>query len=133
MSERVRLAPRRCLVVLGLLVASIGPAAADTVLRYAQAYSSMRSVYSLPIVVADRQGFFRREGLDFRVVVPQPGGGEAMAAALHDGTADIAHIATPFLITAALGGSDAVAIAAEFNNPVYSLIAQPGIKSFADL
>jgi ABC-type nitrate/sulfonate/bicarbonate transport system substrate-binding protein len=102
-----------------------GRAVADPVLRYAQSFSSVRSIFSLPIVVADREGFFRREGLDFRIVVPIPGGGEAMIAALH--------VATPFLIQAALAGSDAVAIAAEFNNPVYSLIAQPRIKSFGDL
>ena len=27
-------------------------------LRYAQAYSAMRSIFSLPVSVADRQGFF---------------------------------------------------------------------------
>jgi len=32
-----------------------------------------------------------------------------------------------------LSGSDAEAIAAEFNNPIYSLLAQPGITSFAML
>jgi ABC-type nitrate/sulfonate/bicarbonate transport system substrate-binding protein len=33
----------------------------------------------------------------------------------------------------ALAGSDAVAIAAEFNNPVYSFLAKPEIKTYADL
>ncbi|HTM07183.1 MAG TPA: ABC transporter substrate-binding protein [Verrucomicrobiae bacterium] len=102
-------------------------------LRYAQAYSSLRSIFSLPIVIGDREGFFRREGLDFRVIVPIPGGADKMIDALHDDTADITHVATPFLIRAALAHSDAVAIAAEFNNPVYSLIAKPAIKTFADL
>ena len=37
------------------------------------------------------------------------------------------------MIQAALKGSDAVAIAAEFNNPIYSLVAKPEIKSYADL
>jgi ABC-type nitrate/sulfonate/bicarbonate transport system substrate-binding protein len=37
------------------------------------------------------------------------------------------------LIRAALGGSDAVAIAAEFNNPIYSLIAKPEIATVAGL
>ena len=32
-----------------------------------------------------------------------------------------------------MAGSDAVAIAAEFNNPIYSLVAKPEIKTFADL
>lgn len=122
--------------VLFFLAAALGsgPRAAELVpLRYAQAYSSLRSVFSLPIVIGDRQGFFRREGLDFKVVVPIPGGSDKMIAALHDDTADVTHVAAPFLIRAALGGSDAVAVAAEFNNPIYSLVAKPSIRSFADL
>ena len=39
----------------------------------------------------------------------------------------------PFLIRAAMAGSDAVAIDTEFKNPVYSLIAKPAIKTYADL
>ncbi len=102
-------------------------------LRYCQAYSAMRSIFSLPISVGDREGFFRREGLDFRVVVPIPGGSDKMIDALHDDTCDATHVATPFLIRAALAGSDALAIAAEFDNPIYSLVAKPEIKSFDDL
>lgn len=102
-------------------------------LRYAQAYSALRSVFSLPISVADRAGFFRRENLDYRLVVPIPGGSDKMIDTLEDGSADVTHIATPFLIRRALAGSDAVAIAAEFNNPIYSLVAKPDIKNFADL
>src|SRR6267143_1449591 len=109
-------------------------AAAQTVnLRYGQAYSAMRSIFSLPISVADREGFFRREGLNFHVVVPIPGGSDKMIDALQDDTADVTHIATAFLVRAVLNGSDAVAIAGEFNNPIYSLIARPEIKSIADL
>lgn len=101
-------------------------------LRYAQAYSSLRSIYALPLFVAEREGYFVREGLNFSML-PVSGGGTRLIAALHDGTADIAHVATPFLIQAALDGSDAVAIAAEFNNPVYSLVAQPEIRTYAQL
>lgn len=128
----------------GALVASVFAAAFATqaqtqakaeplTLRYGQSYSTIRSIFALPIVVAQKQGFFSREGLDFKVVVPLPGGSDKMIDALHDGTVDITHVATPFLIRKVLAGSDAVAIAAEFNNPIYSLIAKPGIKSFADL
>jgi ABC-type nitrate/sulfonate/bicarbonate transport system substrate-binding protein len=102
-------------------------------LRYAQAYSAIRTIFSLPVNVAERAGFFRRENLDFQVVVPLPGGSDKMIDALNDGSADVTHIATPFLIRAALAGADAVAIAAEFNNPIYSLVARPEIKSFGDL
>lgn len=119
-------------LVAGLFFAIFAaPAAAEPAqLRYGAAYSTIRSIYALPIVVADRQGFFRREGLDFKIVVPIPGGSDKMIDALHDGTVDITHVAMPFLIRKVLAGSDAVAIATEFNNPIYSLVAQPGITSF---
>lgn len=120
----------------GLLLAALfaGQAGAETLtLRYGQSYSTIRSIFALPIVVAQKQGFFEREGLDLQVVVPLPGGSDKMIDALHDRTVDITHVATPFLVRKALAGSDAVAIAAEFNNPIYSLVAKPGIKSFADL
>jgi len=116
-----------------LLVCSFAPAAGQPIpLRYGQAYSALRSIFALPLFVAERQGFFVQEGLYFSMV-PVNGGGERLIQALHDGTADISHVATPFLISAALAGSDAVAIAPEFNNPVYSLLAKPEIKTYADL
>ena len=110
-----------------------GVATQSIPLRYAQAYSAMRSIFSLPVSIADREGLFRREGLNFRVVVPLPGGADRMLDSLHDDTADVTHIATAFLIRAVLNGSDAVAIAGEFNNPIYSLIAKPEIKNIVDL
>ena len=114
-------------------LALVHPASAQrATLRYGQAFSALRSIFALPILVAEREGFFAREGLDF-VTVPIPGGGEKLIEALHDGSADVSHVATPFLIQAALKGSDAVAFVAEFNNPIYSLIAKPEIKSYADL
>ena len=101
-------------------------------LRYGQAYSAQRSIFALPMLLAERQGFFLREGLDFHMV-PVPGGGTKMIDALHDGTAHISHVATPFLVQAALKGSDAVAVVTEFNNPIYSLVVKPEIKTYADL
>lgn len=102
-------------------------------LRYAQAYSAAHSIFSLPITVARREGLFQREGLNVRLVIPVPGGSDKMIAALDDDWADVTHIATPFLIRAALAGSDAVAIDTEFKNPIYSLVAKPAIASIAGL
>ncbi len=116
-----------------LATSATAACAQATVLRYGQASSAARSIFSLPIAVAEREGLFQKEGLDFRVVIPIPGGSDKMIAALHDDTVDVTHVATPFLVRAALAGSDAVAIAAEFNNPIYSLVAQPDIKRIADL
>ena len=123
---------RAILAALLSLCACQSAAAEAIPLRYGQAYSALRSIFALPLLVAEREGYFVREGLDFSML-PVPGGGEKLIAALHDGTADISHVATPFLIQAALAGSDAVAIAAEFNNPIYSLVAKPENKTYADL
>lgn len=102
-------------------------------LRYGQAYSAARSIFSLPVAVAEREGFFAREGLKVEILQPIPGGADHQITALHNDSVDVTHVATPFLIRAALGGSDAVAIAAEFNNPIYSLIAKPEIATVAGL
>ena len=108
-------------------------AAQPLALRYCQAYSAARSIFSLPVAIAERQHFFQREGLNFKIVVPIPGGSDKMIDALHDDTCDLTHVAVPFLIRAALGGSDAVAVAAEFTNPIYSLVVKAEIKSYDDL
>src|SRR5262249_43889380 len=115
---------RGAVAVLVYLCAGHTASAEIVALRYAQAYSALRTLFALPLLVAEREGFFVREGIDFSML-PVSGGGERLVAALHDGSADICHVATPFLIQAVLKGSDAVAIAAEFNNPVYSLVAKP--------
>jgi ABC-type nitrate/sulfonate/bicarbonate transport system substrate-binding protein len=104
--------------------------AAETLhLRYGQAYSAARSIFALPVAIAKSEGFFAREGLDVEFLQPIPGGADNQITALHNDSVDLTHVATPFLIRAALGGSDAVAIAAEFNNPIYSVIAKPEIAS----
>jgi ABC-type nitrate/sulfonate/bicarbonate transport system substrate-binding protein len=116
-----------------LLVAAASVAVAQPIpLRYGQAYSAQRSIFALPILLAERQGFFVREGLAFHIVLV-PGGGTKLIDVLHDGTADISHVASVFLVQAALKGSDAVAVVSEFNNPIYSLVAKPEIKSYSDL
>ncbi len=101
-------------------------------LRYGQNAASAGSLSALPLTVAERKGFFVREGINL-VVVPIPGGTDRIVAALDKGEIDAGKNATPYLIQAVLRGSDAVAIVAQTTNPVYSLIVSPEIKSFADL
>jgi ABC-type nitrate/sulfonate/bicarbonate transport system substrate-binding protein len=110
-----------------------GAAAQPLTLRYGQDWSSARSIFSLPISVAQREGLFQREGLNVRIVIPVPGGSDKMVEALDKGWIDVTHIATAFLIRAAMKGSDAAAIDTEFKNAIYSLVAKPDIKSYADL
>jgi len=109
-----------------------GYAAELITLRYGQNATSAGSLSSLPLTVAEHKGFFVREGLNLDVV-PIPGGTDRIVAALDKGEIDAGKNATPYLIQAALKGSDAVAIVAQTTNPVYSLIVRPEIKSFADL
>jgi ABC-type nitrate/sulfonate/bicarbonate transport system substrate-binding protein len=123
----------KVLAALALGAAACGAWAEGQVLRYGQALSAHKSIYSLPVALAQREGLFRREGIELRVVIPVPGGADRMIDALHDGTVDLTHVATAFLVRAALAGSDAVAIAAEFNDPIYSLVARREIASIADL
>ena len=101
-------------------------------LRYGQNAASTGSLSSLPLTVAERKGFFIREGLNLEVI-PIPGGTDRIVAALDKGEIDVGRNATPYLIQAVLKGSDAVAIIAQTTNPVYSLIVRPEVKSFADL
>src|SRR2546426_6428393 len=127
---------RRILSVLGALfcVSFVQAAqAADVItLRYGQNAASAGSLSSLPLTVAERKGFFVREGINLEVV-PIPGGMDRIVAALDKGEIDTGKNTTPYLIQAVLKGSDAVAIVAQTANPVYSLIARPEIKNFADL
>src|SRR6266478_1515120 len=101
-------------------------------LRYGQNAASAGSLSSLPLTVAQRKGFFVREGLNLDVV-PIPGGTDRIVAALDKGEIDAGKNATPYLIQAVLKGSDVVAFMSQTTNPVYSLIVRPEIKSFADL
>ena len=117
------------------LCTAIQSSAADTVtLRYGQIPSTVRSVSTLYLYlsIAQQKGFLAREGIKLELV-PIAGGTDKMVAALDRGAVDVTQTATPYLIRAALSGSDATAIAGETANPVYSLIVKPQIRSFAEL
>jgi ABC-type nitrate/sulfonate/bicarbonate transport system substrate-binding protein len=121
-----------CLAFLLCATNAVGAPKKGRLLRYGEAYSAMQSVYSLPIVVAQRQGYFVQEGLDFQIVLVS-GDGSSMIDALDHGGVDLGHVATPYLIQGSLAGSDVVAIASEFANPIYSLMAKPEIASVGAL
>jgi ABC-type nitrate/sulfonate/bicarbonate transport system substrate-binding protein len=123
----------RTILTACFCLATIAPAAAEMVtLRYGQIPSTVRSVSGLYLFIAQQRGFFAREEIKLELV-PIAGGTDKMIAALEQGLVDVTQTATPYLIRAALAGSDAVAIAGETANPIYSLVAKPDIRSFADL
>src|SRR5713226_1987965 len=101
-------------------------------LRYGQIPSTIKTVSALQFAIAQRKGFFAREGINLEML-PIEGGANNMMVALDQGKVDITRTATPYLIQAALKGSEGVAIAGETATPIYSLIVKPEVKTFADL
>jgi NitT/TauT family transport system substrate-binding protein len=114
-------------------VGLLHPAEAEIVaLRFGQIPSTVRSTSSVYLRLAEQKGFFAREGIKLeRISIP--GGTDKMVIALEQGAVDVTQTATPYLIQAVLRGSDAVGIASETANPIYSLIVKPEIANFADL
>ena len=113
-------------------IASTQAQAQDKIaLRYGQIGGSVKSVSSLALYTAQRKGFFARGNIALEVIrLP---GVHHMIEGLDKNTVDVSHTATPYLIEGALKGSSAVAVVGGPANTIFSLIAKPGIKSFADL
>lgn len=126
---------KKPLLILAILLftAPIDNASAQTItLRYGQIPSTIKTVSALHFHIAQRKGLFAREGINLEML-PIEGGAANMVVALSKGNVDITRTATPYLIQDVLAGSDNVAILGETATPIYSLIAKPEIKTFADL
>jgi ABC-type nitrate/sulfonate/bicarbonate transport system substrate-binding protein len=121
----------RIFIVLVAFVGVCSSVRCET-LRFGQIPSTARAVSSLYLYLAEKQGFFARENIAVETVQIPDGTGN-MITALDRGEVDVTQTATPYLIQAVLNGSPAVAIAGTTANPIYSLIAKPQIRDFADL
>lgn len=120
-------------LLLFYLFSICSPGWSQTVtVKYGMIPSSIRSVSSLPLYVAEKRGFFAHEGLKMEIL-PIQGGTDKMVAALDRGVVDLTRTATPYLILASAKGSEAVAIAGEQGTPIYSLIVQSDIRGYRDL
>jgi ABC-type nitrate/sulfonate/bicarbonate transport system substrate-binding protein len=117
---------------LFFLVSAHALAAQPTMLRYGQIPSTVKTISALQFTIAQRKGLFTREGINLKIVLIE-GGADNMMVALNKGAVEITRTATPYLIQSVLAGSEGVAIAGETLTPIYSLIAKPEIKTFADL
>lgn len=120
---------------LGVVVTTTCSAAASgpapIALRLGFNANSARNMAEIPNVVAQRKGFFTREGLAVTMVPLM--GTTHMVAALDQGDVDATGTASPYMIQAVLKGSDAVAVIGGVANTIYSLIAKPDIHVMADL
>jgi ABC-type nitrate/sulfonate/bicarbonate transport system substrate-binding protein len=137
MTIRRRTEPRspRLAVFLGamlsLVLAHDADAQEKVTLRLGINANSARNIAQIPYVALQRKGFLAREGIDIKTVPLM--GTTNMIAALDKGDVDVTGTASPYMIEAALKGSDAVAVIGGPANTMYSLIAKPEIKSVGDL
>ncbi len=133
---------------LGLPSAALAADAANT-LRYG--INDDQNITQLPQVIAEREGFFAREGLKVQIVsfaVPggrfaNPGAGRAappaggappsLGDAMAKGAVDMSKQQFPLLINAVMAGGKYIGVASGVDNSVYYLVARPEIKTFADL
>ena len=84
-----------------------------------------------PFLIAEQEGFFLKEGIDFKRIIG--GNTTAAAQALVGGSTDIAQMNLVNLLAANSAGADLIVIAGDSTVPIYTLIVHPSIKSYADL
>jgi ABC-type nitrate/sulfonate/bicarbonate transport system substrate-binding protein len=100
-------------------------------LRYGEIANSARGISALATNLAQRKGFFEREGIDLKMVGLR--GTSFQVEELDKGNVEVVNTALPYLIQAVLKGSNSAGIVGGPANQIYSLIAKPEIKSFDDL
>lgn len=121
-------------IAAAALIAVTAPCAADaqtTKLRYGVIAASARNIQSVPLYIMQRKGLLAKEMIELDIK-PLPGV-EHMVNELDKGNVDVSFTATPYLINAALKGSDAVGVIGAAANTVYSLVVKPDITSYDQL
>lgn len=117
--------------VLSLGLVATAGAQEKVRLRLGYNANSARSVSQVPYAIVQQKGFLAREGIDVTMVALM--GTTKMVAALDNGEVDVTSTASPYMIEAALKGSDAVAVIGGPANTIYSLIAKPEVASTREL
>ncbi len=102
-----------------------------TTLRMGVIGNSARSISQLGLAIAQKRGFLDHERIDLKIM--PLAGVRYQIDALDKGDVDVSHTATPYLVQAVLAGSDSAAIVGGLANPVFAMLAKPGLKSLADL
>lgn len=90
-----------------------------------------RTVFYLPAWTAEKQGFFKEEGLDVKIEVYD--GSEKIFHDLRAGTHQIAIASIESVIAEAYKGGTLRIVAGIAKRPPHFIIAQPEIKTLADL
>ena len=84
-----------------------------------------------PFLIAEQEGFFQREGIDFKRVIG--GNTTATTQALVAGSTYIAQMILVNVLAANSAGADLIVIGGDSTVPIYTLIVHSSIKSYADL
>ncbi len=84
-----------------------------------------------PFLIAEQEGMFQREGIDLKRVIG--GNTTATTQALIAGSTDFAQMNLVNLLGANSAGADLVIVGGDATVPIYTLIVNPSIKSYADL
>ena len=124
-------------MVLGALV-SAGAATAQQTYTLRYAVDTERNINALAQTVAERQGFFSREGINLqpvRFVATGDRPTDRTALVASRDSFDMARMQLSVLMEpeGRFKGTNYVAVAAVVNNPAYFMVARPDIKTFADL
>jgi len=116
------------IIAFAMSVIAYAPAHADTQLRVPVV---SRTVFYLPAWTAERQGFFKQEGLDVKIEVYD--NSDRIFDDLRAGTHQIGIASIESVIIGAYKGDKLRVVAGDAQRPPHFIIAQPEIKSLADL
>jgi len=137
-NRRYRSAMIGFLAVAGCALADGGMAAAQPAYTLRYGVDTEGNINALAQRIAERQGFFVHEGINFQLVRfvttgDRPADRTAMVAARE--SFDMARMQLSVLIEpeGRFKGMNYVAVSAVANNPAYFMVARPEIKTFADL
>ncbi len=84
-----------------------------------------------PYLIAEQEGMLQKEGLEIKRVLG--GTTTATSQALVAGSTDFAQMNLVQLLSANSAGADLVAVAGDTLVPIYALVVNPSIRSYADL
>jgi ABC-type nitrate/sulfonate/bicarbonate transport system substrate-binding protein len=132
---------RNACAFVGLVIAGVANSAVGAEMPTLR-YGGADGLPHLPLVIAQKEGFFAKEGVQVEVIknpISGPDSNSQAAMKGYDpaiergGLADMTAANGGFFIDAVLNGSDAVLVGVQTANPVYRLVVRPEIKSYTDL
>jgi len=113
-----------------LIIAALAPQVAAQKSNLVVGFSAYSAAF-MPAFVADRSGYFSREGLSVKLIFFQSG--VQLAQSLISGDTQIGMGSAPELITAVNAGVKMRAVWGISNKMPYALISRPQIRTVADL